>query len=80
LLDLHLPDRKGLELINGFILQFSNSIIILTGYSDLTIAKKSLQIGIYDYLIKDEINPEILQNDSFALNRSSFVNQIEMKT
>jgi response regulator of citrate/malate metabolism len=52
LLDLHLPDRKGLELINGILSYFRIPIIILTGYSDLTIAKKSLQIGIYDYLIK----------------------------
>jgi hypothetical protein len=67
LLDLHLPDRK-VELING-ILSCLIPIIILTGYSDLTIAKKSLQIG--RLLNKNEINPIKL------LNRSSFVNQIE---
>jgi PAS domain S-box-containing protein len=79
LLDLHLPDRKGLELINGLLsCNFRIPIIILTGYSDLTIAKKSLQIGVYDYLIKDEINPDILHKTIlFALNRSSFINQIE---
>jgi FixJ family two-component response regulator len=33
LLDLHLPDRKGLELINGILsCNFRIPIIILTGY------------------------------------------------
>jgi FixJ family two-component response regulator len=41
IVDLHLPDRKGLELINGLLsCNFRIPIIILTGYSDLTIAKK----------------------------------------
>ncbi len=79
LLDLHLPDLKGIELINSFLnYNFRIPIIILTGYSDLDMTKKSLQIGIYDYLIKDEINPIILHKTiTFALNRSSFINQIE---
>jgi response regulator RpfG family c-di-GMP phosphodiesterase len=68
LLDLHLPDRK-VELINGILSCFRIPIIILTGYSDLTIAKKSLQIG--RLLNKNEINTIKL------LNRNSFVNQIE---
>jgi ActR/RegA family two-component response regulator len=38
---IHLPDRKGLELISG-ILSYNSRIpiTILTGYSDLTTAKK----------------------------------------
>jgi len=78
-LDLHLPDRKGMELINNFLEYTSRiPVVILTGYSDLAIAKKSLQIGIYDYLIKDELNPTILHKTLiFSLNRSRFINQIE---
>ncbi|WP_127846759.1 response regulator [Psychroflexus aestuariivivens] len=79
LLDLHLPDLKGMDLINKFLsYNFQIPIVILTGYSDLDLAKKSLQTGIHDYLIKDEINPEILYKTIiFALNRSDFINQIE---
>ncbi len=79
LLDLHLPDLKGIDLINKILAyNFHIPIVILTGYSDLGLAKKSLQMGVYDYLIKDEINPVILHKTIiFALNRSSFINQIE---
>lgn len=79
LLDLHLPDKKGFDLINSLLQHnFRIPIIILTGYSDLEISKKSLQIGVYDYLIKDELNPAILQKTIiFSVNRSSFINQIE---
>jgi len=79
LLDLKLPDREGLDLVNEILaLNCHVPIIILTGYSDLALAKHSLQIGISDYLIKDEINPIVLHKTiSFALNRNSFVNYIE---
>jgi PAS domain S-box-containing protein len=79
LLDLSLPDLSGIELIIGFLSHnFQIPIVILTGYSDLGMAKSSLQAGIYDYLVKDEINPDILYKTIiFALNRSSYINQIE---
>jgi len=79
LLDLHLPELQGLELINSILAySFQVPIIILTGYSDLALAKSSLQIGVYDYLIKDEINPSILYKTIvFAISRSGFINQIE---
>jgi PAS domain S-box-containing protein len=79
LLDLHLPDLWGLELINGILTHcFKIPIIILCGYSDLAMARSSIQTGIYDYLIKDEINPDILYRTIiFAFNRGSFINQIE---
>jgi len=79
LLDLNLPDLRGIELINSIIpYAFKVPIIILTGYSDLDMAKSSLQVGIYDYLLKDEISPDLLYKTIiFSLNRSSFINEIE---
>ncbi len=79
LLDLNLPDLKGITLINNILnYNFRIPIIILTGYSDLEMVKRSLQIGVSDYLIKDEINPAILHKTiTFARNRNSFINQIE---
>lgn len=79
LLDLNLPDKQGMDLINELMsYNFQIPFIILTGYSDLTMAKHSLQIGISDYIIKDELNPVILHKTiSFAINRSSFINHIE---
>lgn len=79
LLDFILPDKEGMALVNE-ILSFDLKIpvIMLTGYTDLGMAKNSLQVGISDYLIKDEINPTILHKTIlFALNRNSFIIQIE---
>lgn len=79
LLDLNLKEIGGSELINEMLSHnFEIPIIILTGYTDLEMAKKSLQMGFYDYLVKDEINPIILHKTiTFTLNRSSFIHQIE---
>jgi DNA-binding NtrC family response regulator len=79
LLDLHLPDLNGIELINKMLSISSKiPIIILTGYVDIHHAKKSLELGVYDFLIKDEINPALLQKSiEFALSRSSYFRHIE---
>jgi PAS domain S-box-containing protein len=79
LLDLNLPDLDGIDLVKK-ILQYNRGVpvIILTGYSDLIMARKSLEIGVVDFLIKDEINPTILYKTiNFALNRNSFIRQLE---
>lgn len=79
LLDLHLPNISGIELVESIIKIKSNiPIIILTGYSDIALAQKSIQLGVYDFLIKDELNPNLLHKSiDFALNRKSFISQIE---
>ena len=81
LLDLNLHDIGGLALINSMLAISSKiPIIILTGYADLTLAKKSLVLGVYDFLVKDEINPALLHKSiEFAISRSSYVRQIESR-
>ncbi|MGM0635424.1 MAG: PAS domain S-box protein [Bacteroidota bacterium] len=75
LLDLSLPDIGKDELINeaekiGKIMP----VIILTGYSDLDFATKSLSIGITDYLIKDTINSLVLYKSViYSLERHRFL-------
>jgi len=61
LLDLSLPDKSGLELVQE-IKKLSNDkpIIILTGYQDANFAIKSLSLGASDYLLKDVLSPTIL--------------------
>jgi len=79
LLDLNLAEIRGGELVNGILKHdFQVPIIILTGYSDLTMAENSLQLGISDYLVKDEIDPVLLHKSIvFALSRSNYTRQIE---
>lgn len=79
LLDLHLSDFSGLDLIQRVVSdKFQVPIIILTGYSDINLAKESLKLGVEDFLIKDEITPSILHKSiEFAFSRSQYVTHIE---
>jgi CheY-like chemotaxis protein len=79
LLDLNLNDIGGLELINGFLkYDFQIPIIILTGYANLKMAEDSLQLGISDYLLKDEINTILVHKSIvFALIRHRYTTEIE---
>lgn len=79
LLDLHLPDISGLDLVQKIIsLKMQAPVIILTGYADIDLAKESLKLGVEDFLIKDEVTPSILhKNIEFAFSRKLYVRHIE---
>jgi len=73
LLDLNLPDLEGIELIKGILAcAHEVPIIVLTGYSDLEMAEKSLQIGISDYLVKDKIT-SLLKVGCWNVSNSLFL-------
>src|SRR5690606_26297066 len=75
LLDLILPFLQGEALVEK-IQQYSGDIpiIILTGYTDIDLARKILSMGISDFLIKDEINPEILYKSIiYSLERKNYI-------
>lgn len=76
LLDLMLPYLQGEALVEK-IQKYSEDIpiIILTGYTDIDLARKILSMGISDFLIKDEISPEILYKSIiYSLERKSYIN------
>lgn len=61
LCDFKLPDITGLELIQKIkILNPGASIIVITGYSDVKVAVKSIKLGAYDYVTKPLYPDEIL--------------------
>ena len=79
LLDFFLPDLSGRSLIEG-VQKLSKGIpiIILTGYSDLRVAKESLSKGISDFLIKDEISAEVLYKSIiYAIERKKFITELK---
>lgn len=61
LLDLTLPDKSGQDLI-AEMLQLSAfcPIIILTGYAEMEFSINSIALGVADYLLKDDLSPEVL--------------------
>lgn len=76
---MYLPDLSGIELIERLLpFNVQVPIIILTGYTDLSLAKESLKLGIDDFLIKDEVSPSILHKSiEFAFSRSQYIMHIE---
>ncbi|HEX2896778.1 MAG TPA: ATP-binding protein [candidate division Zixibacteria bacterium] len=64
LLDLSLPDSNGLPTFEKLYKRFPQiPIIILTGFSDSTLASRAVRSGAQDYLVKGLV-------DSHSLNRS----------
>lgn len=79
LLDLHLPDLSGIDLVENILaLNLHIPIIIFTGYTDLKLAKESLKLGIEDFLIKDEVSINILHKSiEYALSRNLYIKHIQ---
>lgn len=65
-LDMSLPDKSGEELIQE-VLNIAKTIpvIALTGFSDQSFSKKALELGVTEYLLKDDLNSIELQNKIF---------------
>jgi len=72
LLDLSLPDAKGLEAITQIHqLKAEIPIIALTGFNDIEMARKIMQAGAQDYLIKNTVNAAMLYHSiCFAIERN----------
>lgn len=56
LLDLSLPDKTGVPLIQEIVTMCTNApVIVLTGYADFNFGVTSLSLGVSDYILKDEL-------------------------
>lgn len=59
--DIKMPIMDGIELIQNIREMNQNiKVLLLTSYSDFSYAKNAIQYGATDYLIKNEINKEII--------------------
>ena len=62
LLDLTLPDSSGIDSVQKLLSNSSHcATIVLTGFNDKKFAIESVKYGIQDYLLKDELESEVLQ-------------------
>jgi signal transduction histidine kinase len=59
-LDLSLPGYHGPYIVENVIPQVSIPVIVMTGYNDLQMAKQSIRLGAQDYLIKGQVNGDLL--------------------
>lgn len=78
LLDLSLPDIATEDLIDeAKRLNISIPLIILTGYTDLDLAIRSLSVGISDYLLKEILTPLLLYKSLiYAIERHRFLKSL----
>lgn len=61
LLDLSLPDSHGLEtVVKVHHFRHNVPIIVLTGLDDEEMGRNAVQAGAQDYLVKDEVNGNLL--------------------
>ncbi len=72
LLDLSLPDSQGLE---TFLLMHARAdetpIVVLTGYDDSRTAVKAVQAGAQDYLVKGQVDDNLLiRSLRYAIERN----------
>lgn len=79
LLDLSLPDKSGEDLIEAVVQMGENTpVVVLTGYTDLDFSVKSLEKGISDYLLKDELSPTLLHKSIlYSIKRFSFADSVK---
>ncbi len=69
LLDLHMPDLSGLELLAIIRRDYSNlPVVILTGSTDLHLAIECMKLGALDYLVKPVETNRLLACVRNALN------------
>lgn len=79
LLDLSLPDKDG----EGLIVELMNQcqdcpVIVLTGYGDISFSIRSIELGVSDYLLKDDITPGLLYKSIiYAIERKRIHQQLE---
>lgn len=79
LLDLSLPDKSRESLIDEVkAITAEIPIIVLTGFSDLSFAAKSISVGISDYLIKENSSSTALYKSViYNIERFKFVKAIQ---
>lgn len=79
ILDLSLPDKSGEDLIEAVVKMAKRTpVIVLTGYTNLEFSINSLEKGVSDYLLKDEISPTLLHKSIlYSIKRRSYADNAE---
>jgi signal transduction histidine kinase/DNA-binding response OmpR family regulator len=78
LLDLNLPDSQGFDTVASVqAIAPTIPVIIMTGKADEIFARRAIQAGVQDYLVKDEIRPnDLVRSIFFAIERKSTENDL----
>ena len=80
LLDMGLPGTSGVETLAGFRSMCSQEVpvVVLTALADEATALETLESGALEYLVKDEMTPEVLARSiRYALQRHQLTEQLK---
>lgn len=77
-LDLNLPDSEGLATLRAVLASAPQMpVVVLTGVADGDIARQALQLGAQDWLIKGDLDPELVQRAvRYAIERKRLTAQL----
>lgn len=81
LIDLSLPDSRGLKSIEKIIQEHGDlPVVALTGYMDKNLAVNAIKIGAQDYLVKGDYNEHVLEKTfSYAIERHKVMKEMLTK-
>jgi PAS domain S-box-containing protein len=79
LLDLTLPDSRGIETLEKLTAQFpQNNIIVLTGLADKELGLKAVKAGAQDFLIKGAFDSDLLAKSlRYSIERNKVLKRLE---
>ena len=75
-MDINMPVMDGLELSRQILEQISVKIFLLTSYRDFDFVKRGIQIGVADYILKNELTEKELER---VLSKASQELYVEKK-
>ncbi|HTE00729.1 MAG TPA: response regulator [Mucilaginibacter sp.] len=80
LLDLSLPDKTGIPLIQEIVeISLNAPVIVLTGYQDFAFGVKSLSLGVSDYILKDELTSlSLYKSIVYSTERKKIISALEV--
>lgn len=78
LLDLNLPDSSGLATLRAVLAAAPQvPVVVLTGVAGAAVAREALQIGAQDWLVKDQLDPDVVQRAvRYAVERRRLVDRL----
>ena len=82
LLDLSLPDSHGTDTFEkAKEMAPQTPIVVLSGLDDENIAVKAMQLGAQDYLVKGNIESDVLERAiRYAIERQNLLTEVQQKT
>lgn len=95
LLDLKLPETEGIETVSqllkelhkmkeGHMIKDAPPVVVLTGSNNHSVGRQAFNLGIKDFLVKQEINQKELTRSlnfaTYSLNFSKATGQSKTKT